>query len=229
MLINGREALRTRDGGGYGGACEAAGTLWRVNEGFVDVLVNNRELTAARLATTHPHSAGRMLRGSPDVFVGGATVSITERARADALAMIDNAERSVDRWNDDDRRHFREWFGSDSEETRQRVRANLRRMRERAETVEIAHAAGTAYASVNPMDLSKIEVKDKFWAAERAGPDRQGGVIVHEASHYKDTADTDDHVYGRADARALAAEHPEKAVSNADSYEYFCETTRAVP
>lgn len=47
----------------------------------------------------------------------------------------------------------------------------------------------------------------------------KAGVIVHEMTHIVDG--TNDIVYGREDARALARECPDLAIRNADNYEYF--------
>jgi peptidyl-Lys metalloendopeptidase len=43
--------------------------------------------------------------------------------------------------------------------------------------------------------------------------------MVHEHSHAD--ADTDDVTYGQTNARALAADTPAQAVTNADNFEYY--------
>lgn len=63
-----------------------------------------------------------------------------------------------------------------------------------------------------------------FWDARTGGNDSRAGTIIHELSHR--VHDTEDHVYGREDAKALAKEDPEKAVTNADSYEFLAEAAR---
>lgn len=49
--------------------------------------------------------------------------------------------------------------------------------------------------------------------------------MLHEATHYEDGAGTRDHEYGRDKARELARNDPKGAQNNADSYEYYAETT----
>jgi peptidyl-Lys metalloendopeptidase len=68
-----------------------------------------------------------------------------------------------------------------------------------------------------------MKLKDKFWKSERTGSDNQGGVILHATSHYVAGGDTDDHVYGRSDAKQLAKDDPDKAQNNADNMEYWAE------
>ena len=73
----------------------------------------------------------------------------------------------------------------------------------------------------------EMEIKIKGWAtppffsAPWVGIDSKPGTIVHETSHL--AVPTDDIKYGEADAIGLAAAHPDLAVQNADSYEYFAE------
>jgi hypothetical protein len=50
------------------------------------------------------------------------------------------------------------------------------------------------------------------------------GTLYHETSHFDIVANTDDVVYGQSGCRDLALSDPSKAVTNADSHEYFCES-----
>ena len=47
-------------------------------------------------------------------------------------------------------------------------------------------------------------------------------------SHFNVVAGTDDHVYGQAGAKSLAASDPARALDNADNHEYFAENTPAL-
>jgi hypothetical protein len=70
-------------------------------------------------------------------------------------------------------------------------------------------------------------------AAPRAsvsGTDSLGGVLIHELSHHLcGTADevmpgtVNTKAYGQNKCTTLAAQAPNKAINNADNYEYFCE------
>ncbi len=138
--------------------------------------------------------------------------------------MIDKAALSLDRWNAEDRAHFKEWFGSDSEEARQRMRARLRKMRAKLlEEDLVVGSFESNYAHVWPLG-NTVNLDERFWTAPRTGEDSRAGTLVHETSHFWSAAGTQDHAYGRPKCRRLAAEHPDKAMNNADSYEYWMET-----
>lgn len=53
------------------------------------------------------------------------------------------------------------------------------------------------------------------------GFDSKAGGIIHEMTHIQ--SDTEDHAYTLTDAKALATDDPDKAVDNADNYEFFVE------
>jgi hypothetical protein len=67
----------------------------------------------------------------------------------------------------------------------------------------------------------KIFLGRDFWSASNSGRDSKPGVIVHELSH--EELYTDDHAYGEKDAETLAIHEPDKAINNADNWEYFAE------
>jgi peptidyl-Lys metalloendopeptidase len=87
------------------------------------------------------------------------------------------------------------------------------------------------FAHVHRDDPSTIYLDEQFWDSERAGTDRQGGVVVHEASHFGAGAATLDQknaydgnaAYGHARCETLATEDPARARANGDSVEYFVE------
>ncbi len=62
-----------------------------------------------------------------------------------------------------------------------------------------------------------------YFNAPFCGQDSKVGTTIHELSHA--VAYTDDNVYGRTSCKNLANTNPAKAIENADSYEYFAETT----
>lgn len=51
----------------------------------------------------------------------------------------------------------------------------------------------------------------------------QEGTIIHEVSHFDETAGTDDLCYSRTECEAMARRDPNGARRNADSYQYFSE------
>jgi peptidyl-Lys metalloendopeptidase len=60
-----------------------------------------------------------------------------------------------------------------------------------------------------------------FWSAPAMGSDSKAGALIHEHSH--NAARTEDLTYGRSQARELAARSPERAIRNADNYQYYVE------
>jgi peptidyl-Lys metalloendopeptidase len=81
------------------------------------------------------------------------------------------------------------------------------------------------YAYVYPAQPYEIFVCRAFWTAPTGGTDSKAGTLVHEMSHFNVVAGTDDVVYGQAGAKNLAISDPAKAITNADSHEYFAENT----
>jgi len=236
--------LRVGDPGRYAGACENAATPWRAIEGRTTVKINGKEVATAGLSTAHPHAPGRLLRGSATVRVGGPSANMFARAKADAIHMLDAAEASLLRWNDADRANFRRWFGDDSEAARQEMLRKIRQTRDKVAGADFAigtfeedwaaehkEARKPPYAYVHKEDDSTIYLDERFWDAKRDGDDRQGGVVVHEATHFASGADTEDQLnhfddkkaYGQARREVLANEDPGRARANGDSVEYFVE------
>jgi len=89
--------------------------------------------------------------------------------------------------------------------------------------------SNSAYAYVYPAQPYKIYVCRAFWNAPLNGTDSKAGTLVHEMSHFNVVAGTDDVVYGQTGAKNLALSDPAKAITNADSHEYFAENTPAQP
>jgi hypothetical protein len=56
---------------------------------------------AAGLGSATGHQAGKgvLIEASPDVLIGGPTITMEEPARADALAILDQGEAAMLRWN----------------------------------------------------------------------------------------------------------------------------------
>ncbi len=80
------------------------------------------------------------------------------------------------------------------------------------------------YAYVYPNDNSKIYLGQEFGHAPVSGYDSTAGTLAHEISHFNDVGGTDDHVYGQVGAIRLADQSSDKALDNADNYQYFIES-----
>ena len=68
-----------------------------------------------------------------------------------------------------------------------------------------------------------IHLCPAYWKRPLKGTTSQTGILVHEASHFLDIGVTLDFQYGVDSCKKLAKVDPTKAVSNADSYEFFVE------
>lgn len=76
----------------------------------------------------------------------------------------------------------------------------------------------TEYAS-SRKDVMVLKVCPHFFSRPLTGLDSRAGVIIHEFSHI--VQDTDDHEYTCERTKSLSQD---KAINNADSYEYLAET-----
>jgi hypothetical protein len=80
------------------------------------------------------------------------------------------------------------------------------------------------YAFVLPGGRRKIYLCQLFWGAGSSGFDSQPGILIHEMAH-EVSLSIWDKGYGIAKSEALAQKAPRKALHNADSYEFFAETS----
>jgi uncharacterized Zn-binding protein involved in type VI secretion len=62
---------------------------------------------------------------------------------------------------------------------------------------------------------------DLFWKGAKIGAKSMGGVLVHELSHFDDIGHTLDFDYGIEQCLFLAENYPNRALYNAENYEYF--------
>jgi Lysine-specific metallo-endopeptidase len=83
----------------------------------------------------------------------------------------------------------------------------------------------STYAYVDPDEADhNIYLGGAFWKASTKGYNSKAGTIIHELSHR--VHGTDDHEYGKADAKRIAKEDPALATTNADNYEYLAEASK---
>jgi peptidyl-Lys metalloendopeptidase len=121
---------------------------------------------------------------------------------------------------------YREWFGAPTERRRAKVYSVYTKIVQRMQSIPFVYQlegracrrGAFAYTFKN---LATIWLCDSFWSAAVTGPDSKAGALIHEHSH--NAARTDDLTYGRSQARDLAAHSPDRAIRNADNYQYFAE------
>lgn len=120
------------------------------------------------------------------------------------------------------------WFGGLDAARGARVSSNVAAIKDAFENKPVKIDCGCNedyFAYVYPAKPYTVWVCKAFWAAKVTGTDSRGGTLLHEMSHFDVVAGTDDHVYGQQGAGELARSAPQRAINNADSYEYFGENS----
>jgi hypothetical protein len=81
---------------------------------------------------------------------------------------------------------------------------------------------GTTFAYVSgKINPTRIHVGGLFFGKPQVGLGSEAGTIIHECTHT--FAGTEDHIYGAQNCVSLLATDPLEALTNADSYKFFCE------
>jgi peptidyl-Lys metalloendopeptidase len=120
------------------------------------------------------------------------------------------------------------WFGTQDAARGAKVTANVAAIKDAFENKPLkidCDCDEPYFAYVYSARPYTVWVCKAFWAAAPTGTDSRGGTLLHELSHFDVVAATDDHVYGQAGAADMARSAPQRAINNADSYEYFGENT----
>lgn len=118
------------------------------------------------------------------------------------------------------------WFGTYADLRYDTVTSNFNSILNGMDTANVTfdcRCKKNYYAYVYPTKPYTIYLCKVFWQAPLTGTDSKAGTLVHEMSHFRSVASTNDWVYGQPDAMNLAATYPDEAVTNADNYEYFAE------
>ena len=127
---------------------------------------------------------------------------------------------------------YQTWFGTYSTTRWQTVRSNVQALASVTGGTDVQFTCedplcgpGGVFAFVFPTNPYMVYVCGGFWSAALTGTDSRAGTLIHEITHFTVVAGTDDYAYGQADAMALAVSDANRAVDNADNYEYFAENT----
>jgi len=124
------------------------------------------------------------------------------------------------------------WFGKADAKRQKTVTEGFRKIYDAFENKNISFDCGTCkkdsiydstYAYVYADSQYQVYLCGAFWNSKSTGTDSQGGTLVHEVSHFNVVVGTNDYAYGQADAKNLAKSTPEKAIKNAENYDYFAE------
>jgi hypothetical protein len=153
------------------------------------------------------------------------------------------------KWDGSTQKHFKKMFGNDDEHSRnliddrtRKMLAHTSKLLERSdehleltkrptksppmsdeEYLDELRGYESTFAYVYPADDRKIYLGPKFENSPAEGEDSQIGTLAHEMSHFKSISGTTDERYGRTNSESLAKTDPDKALRNADNYEYFVE------
>lgn len=127
-----------------------------------------------------------------------------------------------------DSKYYAEWFGAHTSTRANKAKQKLEQIAAGLGSgvnykchLATANQCDDAIAWVVPLLGNKVNLCESFFTQVGVGWDTKWGILVHELSHL--LALTGDHEYGRTDCIDLADSDPDKAVKNADSYEYFVE------
>ncbi|WP_196139728.1 M35 family metallo-endopeptidase [Aliikangiella sp. G2MR2-5] len=162
-------------------------------------------------------------------FTGSCTNSEQSTILSALAAAKDMANDSVTYLNGNSAgSRYTTWFGTYSSTRWNTVAGNFDAIKDALDNKPKTFDCGcnqSYFAYVYPNQPYKIYLCRAFWSASLTGTDSKGGTIIHEMSHFNAVAGTDDIVYGQSGAKNLAISDPNKAVTNADSHEYFAENS----
>ena len=160
-------------------------------------------------------------------------IKVLKLAHNDAITMSKEASQKMNSaGKKTSAERYVTWFGKADEKRQKIVTDAYNKIYDAFENKDVAFDCGTCksdeeydevFAYVHPNQHYKIYLCGAFWKSSRTGTDTQGGTLIHEASHFAVIANTNDYAYGQTDAKALAKNSPNKAVNNAENYDYFAE------
>lgn len=137
---------------------------------------------------------------------------------------------------------YSRWFGAYSDANAEKARANLKAIvaairgggvTAQCDVIAQDGCAQGEYAWVRPDEPYHIHLCPSFFqlpplarlqpGTRRSANGTREGTIVHEVSHFSYVAQTSDHCYSRTECTDMAQTDVQRAITNADSYQYFTE------
>jgi len=157
------------------------------------------------------------------IFLGctDAQHSTLTTAGAQAKTYIEDAVFYM-RNNDPPKARYITWFGAviaDHVELVSIILTKLGNIDFPALSYDCTCTIANQYAWVTRSSGPLIHICPLFWGATNY---EQAGILIMEASHWTDVADTHDFAWSATDCRSLAVTDPAQAIDNAASYAYFC-------
>ena len=217
VLIGGKPAARLGDKTMHGGV---------IVDGCASVLIGETKK--------------RIFYRKPDIYENDEdwpTPSREEKQAAinqaiqDAIRLLENKLVLLENNDPEMLKQFKKWFGSDDSASKeiiiQRIRmmlkvingftdSNFQMLQDDRDRIQL-------YAKVYSKDESfTIHIGYPFWKAGTKGRTSMEGVLIHELSHFDCIGKTKDHAYAER-CLTLVTRDPEKALYNADSFQFFIE------
>jgi hypothetical protein len=218
VLIGGKPAARIGDATAHGGV---------IVGGCGSVLIGERR--------------GRVLFGKQGLYDDdeGARIILLKaqkreallQAIQDSIRLLENRLKLLAVDDPDTVLLFQKWFGGSYEESKRTIVDRITNAIDVAMTlsednfdvIEDLRKRRLFYGLVHSNDESHtIYIGFQFWSAGRPGHSSMAGIIIHELSHFQDVGNTEDHGYDE-DCVGMAKDEPEKALFNADSFQFFIE------
>lgn len=238
VMINGLPAARMGDPTAHGGVIVLGAPTVMIGDigspspgaaGMGGVMAGM--VIAGVLSTKIDGDASKLAKGKDPQQWRTEHKAAIEQALSDQKKLLEKRKADLQRWNNDDKADAKKWFGSDDELTRKTLQDRVQKELDlnSKSTVNNFYPAdppqdGT-YAYVYAGDQEhKIYLDSAFDSAPATGEDSKAGVLAHEMSHFSDVGGTEDHVYGKDGAQALAQKNPASALNNADNFEYYVES-----
>lgn len=186
--------------------------------------------TGGELARRATAPADARLEPNPPAFNGGTPQQqqVITQAHEKGYDYARDAFGEVFAQPDSGTPRYVEWFGSYTGERHGVVRDSYRKVMRYFTDETITYTphgdrCKDTYYAYTYFGAKAVWLCPVFWRVDLTGINSKAGTIVHELSHA--AAHTGDHAYGVEGAKWLAANDPGRAVTNADNYEYFAETT----
>jgi len=118
------------------------------------------------------------------------------------------------------------WFGAYQSKRHKRLHGVYNDVAETLKNEKITYdfngsSCQASWYAYTYKDTRTIYLCNMYIAAPFCGIDSKTGILIHELTHA--VSGTSDHAYGLSGAKQLAINGPDKAVENADNYEYYIE------
>lgn len=162
----------------------------------------------------------------------GRVAAMVEEALQDQVALLEDREAELKRWDTRAQAHFARWFGTTDPRARVRIFRRIEALLKINDAYEVRNfrraipSRPGVFAFVRANDPSRVFLDKAFVHAPPVGANSRAGTITHEMSHFLIAGGTKDHAYGEQKCAALARSSPVLALNNADNFEFYVEDAK---